>query len=325
MSKTILSIKNLSTHFVLQKKSLFNTKETVVKAVENFSIDLRKGEILGLVGESGCGKSTLGKTLMNLVHSKYGTAEIDGIDILKLNKKSLKKNRFRLQMIFQDPYASLDPRLTVFETLKEPLLYHGMETKETIAKAVITLMNDIELGSEFLGRYPHELSGGQRQRVAIARALSLKPEIIIADEPVSALDVSIQSQILNLLLSLQKRYNLSMIFISHDLSVVRHITNRTAVMYLGEIVELSDSKELFTKPKHPYTKALLSALPEADPIKESAKEKVILKGDPPSPVSPPQGCSFHPRCSEAMSCCSMNVPEKQINDNSIIKCHLFSS
>lgn len=323
MDKPLLNIENLSTHFILRKKNLFNKEEQIIKAVSNLSIDLYKGEILGLVGESGCGKSTLGRTLMGLVKHAKGSVLIDSKSLFSENGTITKKNRFKLQMIFQDPYASLDPRLTVYETLKEPLIYHKIESKQTIGKVVIDLIKKVELGNEFLGRYPHELSGGQRQRVAIARAISLNPDIIIADEPVSALDVSIQSQILNLLLDLQKKLNLTMIFISHDLSVVRHIANRTAVMYLGKIVELSDSKELFSKAKHPYTKALLSALPEADPLLEENKEKMILNGEPPSPAFPPSGCPFHTRCLEAFDKCSTFIPEEKTIGNCRIRCHLY--
>lgn len=324
MNKALLKISNLSTHYILEKKSLFIKKERVIKAVDNLSIELKKGEILGLVGESGCGKSTLGRTLMGLVKPTNGNVTINSENIFLNNGTIKKQNRFKLQMIFQDPYASLDPRLTVYETLKEPLIYHKIDTKESINKTVIKLMQDVELSNEFLGRYPHELSGGQRQRVAIARALSLKPEIIIADEPVSALDVSIQSQILNLLLNLQEKFNITMIFISHDLSVIRHIANRTAVMYLGKIVELSESKKLFKNPKHPYTKALLSALPEADPIMERNKKRIILNGEPPSPASPPQGCTFHPRCSSVLNICKEVIPNDNIVDNCNVKCHLFN-
>lgn len=318
MSKAILEIDNLSTHFVLQKKSLFNRNKLIVKAVKNLSVSLMKGEILGLVGESGCGKSTLGRTLLGLVKPVQGNIKFNS----EKENHNNKVKTFHIQMIFQDPYASLDPRLTVYDTLKEPLLYHKIESKDTIAKTVINLMKKVELSEEFLGRYPHELSGGQRQRVAIARALSLNPDIIVADEPVSALDVSIQSQILNLLLKLQKEFDLSIIFISHDLSVVRHIANRTAVMYLGEIVEIAKSEKLFSDPKHPYTKALLSALPEADPLIEKNKKRILLKGEPPSPASPPSGCPFHPRCSEAIDKCCSEQPAVTEIEGSQVKCHL---
>lgn len=324
MSEIFLKIKQLSTHFTLQKKGLINKKELKVKAVDELSVNLFKGEILGLVGESGCGKSTFGKTLIGLVKPNHGIVLFNKEPLFSPNGHFKKKNRFKIQMIFQDPYASLDPRLTVYDTLKEPLIYHKLGTRDTIGKKIIELMEKVELSTDFLGRYPHELSGGQRQRVAIARALSLNPEIIIADEPVSALDVSIQSQILNLLLNLQKELNLTMIFISHDLSVVRHIANRTAVMYLGKIVELSDSKNLFFNPKHPYTEALLSALPEADPISEENKERIILKGEPPSPVSPPSGCPFHPRCHKALEKCKTVIPIDIQSDSSVVKCHLFN-
>lgn len=321
--ETILEIKNLSTHFTLQKKNIFNKKELTIKAVNNITLNLYKGEILGLVGESGCGKSTLGRTLMGLITPINGTVKIDSANLYSNKSFILPNNRFKIQMIFQDPYASLDPRMTIYETLKEPLIFHKIETRDTIDKAVINLMNNVEMGTEFLGRYPHELSGGQRQRIAIARALSLEPDIIIADEPVSALDVSIQSQILNLLLQLQKQFNLTIIFISHDLSVVRHISNRTAVMYLGKIVELSQSDSLFSSPYHPYSKALLSALPEANPIKEANKQRIILKGELPSPSSPPSGCPFHPRCNEAIDKCKTIVPDNTRIDNTEVRCHLY--
>lgn len=320
---TILEVKQLSTHFTLQKKNIFNKKKLSIKAVDDVSLNLFKGEILGLVGESGCGKSTFGRTLIGLVKPVNGFVKIDSKNLYSKDGAVSKNNRFRIQMIFQDPYASLDPRMTVYETLKEPLIFHKIENRNTIDKTVIDLMSSVEMSSEFLGRYPHELSGGQRQRIAIARALSLKPDIIIADEPVSALDVSIQSQILNLLLNLQKQLNLTIIFISHDLSVVRHISNRTAVMYLGKIVELSESDKLFSTPYHPYTKALLSSLPEADPIKEANKERIILKGELPSPSSPPAGCPFHPRCNEAIGKCKKDLPKKVIVDKTEIRCHLY--
>lgn len=303
-NNTFLEIHNLKTHFPIYKGILFRKIAATVKAVDGVSFKLKKGKVLGLVGESGCGKSTLGRSIMRLVDITDGDITLDGNHLSKLSGKSLVKVRPQLQMIFQDPFASLNPRMTVSDTLAEPLLCHGLVDKSSLKKEIANLMKEVGLAPRFMKKYPHEFSGGQRQRIAIARALALQPELIIADEPVSALDVSIQSQVLNLLIQLCKKRNLTMIFISHDLSVVHHIADYTAVMYLGKIVEYGLTEKVFVSPKHPYTQALLSAIPLPDPDKERARQRVILEGDPPSPLNPPSGCRFHPRCAYAKKGCA---------------------
>jgi oligopeptide transport system ATP-binding protein len=269
---------------------------------------LRRGEILGLVGESGCGKSTLGRTILQLITPTDGTVILAGKNLAELHGDELRKARADFQMIFQDPYASLNPRMTVFDTLAEAICAHKHVLKNELAARIGQLMEKVGLSPRFLRKYPHEFSGGQRQRIAIARALAVEPKLIIADEPVSALDVSIQAQIINLLAKLSREMQLTLIFISHDLSVVKHISDRIAVMYLGKIVELGPASEVFEKPLHPYTKALVSAVPIPDPEREKKRQRIILAGDPPSPVNPPAGCSFHPRCSYAIPACSQGLP-----------------
>ncbi len=305
-----LEVSDLKTHFPIYKGVFFPKKVASVKAVDGVNLQVKKGEVLGLVGESGCGKSTLGKSIMRLVNVTSGKISVDGTDVASLDESELRKARRKFQMIFQDPYASLDPRMTVFDTLAEPLLCHKIVAKKDVTKRVAELMNTVGLAPRFMRKYPHEFSGGQRQRIAIARALALEPELIIADEPVSALDVSIQSQILNLLVELKEKLNLTVVFISHDLSVIKYISDRVAVMYLGKIVELADTKELFENPIHPYTKALLSAIPLPDPEMEKKRERVLLEGDPPSPIAPPPGCAFAPRCPKKSSKeCETRVPQ----------------
>lgn len=302
-----LDIQNLKTHFPVYEGALFPKLKATVKAVDGVSLKIREGEVLGLVGESGCGKSTLGRSILQLVETTSGAVILDGVDLVKLDKKSLNKKRPSMQMIFQDPYASLDPRMTVYDTLAEPLLVHNIVPKKEITHEIVRLMETVGLAPRFMKKYPHEFSGGQRQRISIARALALRPKLIVADEPVSALDVSIQSQILNLLLDLKKEMNFTMIFISHDLSVVRYISDRVAVMYLGKIVELGPANEVFNRPQHPYTKALLSAIPMPDPKRERTSHRMLLEGDPPSPMHPPRGCTFHPRCPFSTEACTTNV------------------
>lgn len=294
-NKQLLEVKNLKTHFPITKGAFFTKTVATVKAVDGVSLSLKQGEVLGLVGESGCGKSTLGRSIMRLIEPTDGQVTFEGKSFSGLNEKELRQVRPQIQMIFQDPYASLDPRMTVFDTLAEPILTHKIVPKSEINKEVQRLMNLVSLAPRFVHKYPHEFSGGQRQRIAIARALALRPKLIIADEPVSALDVSIQSQILNLLNDLRKELNLTMIFISHDLGVIKYLCDRVAVMYLGKIVELTTTEELFNNPLHAYTKALLSAIPLPDPVKEKKRERIILQGDPPSPLNPPPGCAFSPR------------------------------
>lgn len=308
-SAQILNLKNVRTYFPIYKGSFFPKLAGNIKAVDGVSLELKKGEVLGLVGESGCGKSTLGRTIMKLVRSTSGSIELNGQEIAKKREREIKKLRPQFQMIFQDPYASLNPRMTVFDSLAEPLLAHGLASRSSVTAQVSELMETVGLAPRFMKKYPHEFSGGQRQRIAIARALALKPRLLIADEPVSALDVSIQAQILNLLSQLKKKLDLSMIFISHDLSVIRYISDRVAVMYLGKIVETGTTEEIFKNPQHPYTQALLSAIPLADPDREKARSRMLLDGDPPSPINPPMGCRFHPRCPKAIPACSQAEPE----------------
>jgi len=319
-----LEVENLKTHFPIYEGSFFPKVKAVVKAVDGVSFHVKRGEILGLVGESGCGKSTLGRTVLRLLDITEGRVSLDGRDLAPIKGKELNRYRTQMQMIFQDPYASLDPRMTVYDTLAEPLMVHNIVPKADLTKEVSRLMNTVGLAPRFMKKYPHEFSGGQRQRISIARALALRPKLIVADEPVSALDVSIQSQILNLLLDLRKELDLTMIFISHDLSVVRYISDRLAVMYLGKIVETGDSKEVFENPQHPYTKALLSAIPQPDPKRERDSKRILLEGDPPSPLNPPTGCSFHPRCAYATAECkttSQNLAPVGKNSQTLAACH----
>ncbi|GAA0371652.1 ABC transporter ATP-binding protein [Bacillus horti] len=297
-------------------------KNLEVKAVDGISFSVYKGETFGLVGESGCGKSTAGRTILKLNDPTAGGILFEGEDISKLGYGDMRKLRRKLQMVFQDPYASLNPKKTIRQILTEPLRVHNLFTpKERIQKA-IEILEIVGLSEYHLNRYPHEFSGGQRQRIGIARAVILQPELIIADEPVSALDVSIQSQVINLLLKLQKEFQLTYIFISHDLGVIEHITDRVAVMYLGKVVELATTEEIFSDPKHPYTKALLSSVPISHP--DEQKERIILSGDVPSAVKPPQGCSFHPRCPDCMEICKTKEPVTvQLSPTQSVSCHLY--
>lgn len=301
-----LELKQLKVYFKVSGKGWNHSR--VVHAVDGVDLFLKKGEILGLVGESGCGKSTLGKAVLRLLPITSGQIFLNGMNISEASAKTLVPLRPNFQMIFQDPYASLDPRMTVFETLAEPLLFHKRATSKSVGEHVFRLMGEVGLAARFAHKYPHEFSGGQRQRLAIARALALDPALIIADEPVSALDVSIQSQILNLLLSLTHKRELSLVFISHDLSVVKYIANRVAVMYLGRIIELGNTAEIFKKPLHPYTQALLSAVPKPDPDQEKKRVPILLEGDPPSAILLPSGCRFRTRCRYAFDRCSKEDP-----------------
>ena len=296
MSDASLQIDNLKTPFPVEKGILFRKVTGTVKAVDGVSLRLAKGEVLGLVGESGCGKSTLGRTVLQLIKPTDGTVTLGNQTLTDLDGKELRTARADFQMIFQDPYASLNPRMTVYSMLAEAIQAHRDVPKAELAGAVGALMEKVGLAARFMRKYPHEFSGGQRQRIAIARALAVEPKLIIADEPVSALDVSIQAQILNLLSDLTREMELTMIFLSHDLSVVKHISDRIAVMYLGRIVEIGPATEVFEQPQHPYTKALCSAVPMPDPDSERTRKRILLPGDPPSPLNPPGGCTFHPRC-----------------------------
>jgi len=308
MPETFLEIKDLKAHFPVERGIVFRRQIGTVKAVDGVSLSLRQGEILGLVGESGCGKSTLGRTVLQLIPPTEGVVVLAGKNLTQLKGPELRRARADFQMIFQDPYASLNPRMTVFDTLAEAIQVHKKVPRGELARRVSELMEKVGLSPRFLKKYPHEFSGGQRQRIAIARALAVEPKLIVADEPVSALDVSIQAQIINLLAQLSREMHLTLIFISHDLSVVKHISDRIAVMYLGKIVELGPAAKVFERPLHPYSKALVSAVPIPDPVREKKRERVILTGDPPSPMNPPSGCPFHPRCSYAIADCARIVP-----------------
>ncbi|HWD19175.1 MAG TPA: oligopeptide/dipeptide ABC transporter ATP-binding protein [Verrucomicrobiae bacterium] len=303
-----LEIQNLKTHFPVERGFLFKRRLGMVKAVDGISLTLRKGEILGLVGESGCGKSTLGRSLLQLVRPTAGAVILEGERLTDLRGARLRRARASFQMVFQDPYASLNPRMTVFDALAEAMQAHRKIPRGELAGHVAALLEKVGLSARAQRKYPHEFSGGQRQRIAIARALAVEPKLIIADEPVSALDVSIQAQIINLLAALSREMGLTLIFISHDLSVVKHISDRIAVMYLGKIVELGPAERVFHAPLHPYSKALLSAIPIPDPRQEAARARVLLPGDPPSPMNPPAGCAFHPRCRYAVERCREIVP-----------------
>jgi oligopeptide transport system ATP-binding protein len=321
-ARNFLRVKGLKTHFPIMEGAFFPTIKGTVKAVDGVDLDIAEGEVVGLVGESGCGKSTLGKSIMRLVQTTEGSIELLGVDLASLDAASLKKKRPLFQMIFQDPYASLDPRMTVFDILAEPLIVHKIVPQEELTKEISRLMEVVGLAPRFMKKYPHEFSGGQRQRISIARALALRPKFIIADEPVSALDVSIQSQILNLLMDLKKQFNLTLLFISHDLSVIRYLSDRVAVMYLGKIVELGKSSDIFENPQHPYTKALLSAIPSPDPIKEKKRQRILLDGDPPSPMKPPSGCAFHPRCRYANDSCKKEIQTLKLQSSGVMAaCH----
>jgi oligopeptide transport system ATP-binding protein len=303
-----LELRNLRTHFPIYRGLVIRRKIASVKAVDGISLSLKKGEILGLVGESGCGKSSLARTVMQLVRRTDGEVRLEGRSMADLTSREIRKSRVNFQMIFQDPYASLNPRMTVFDTLAEALQTRTKLRGKPLVQKIGELMRQVGLPPKQMMRYPHEFSGGQRQRIAIARALAPQPKLIIADEPVSALDVSIQSQILNLILKLCREMELTLIFISHDISVVKYISDRIAVMYLGKLVEVGSAVDVVERPLHPYTRALVSAVPIPDPVRERQRQRIILQGDPPSPIKPPAGCSFHPRCPFAVEKCAIEVP-----------------
>ncbi|QOR65213.1 ATP-binding cassette domain-containing protein [Cytobacillus suaedae] len=315
VEKPLVQIKKL--------KKYFNSGGVPLKAVDNLSLDILQGETVGLVGESGCGKSTAGKTIIRLLEATEGEVYFKGKNIFTLSMKEVKKLRKEVQIIFQDPYASLNPRMRIEDIIAEPLDIHGILRGKKRKERVIELLKLVGLNPEHANRYPHEFSGGQRQRIGIARALALNPKFIVCDEPISALDVSIQAQVVNLLKDLQQRLGLTYLFIAHDLSMVKYISDRVLVMYLGNMVELADSDDLYREPLHPYTKALLSAVPVPDPSKQS--DRIILEGDVPSPMNPPSGCVFRTRCQHAMDICAREIPQwKEIKPRHYTACHLYN-
>lgn len=322
----IFEINNLQTYFPIYEGFLLKKKVADVKAVDNVSFSVKKGETLGIVGESGCGKTTLGKSIMMLQKPTGGEAKFnmngEMKDIRKFNKEELFKFKKQVQMVFQDPYSSLNPMKTIYDAFDEPLKAHGYTSKEEREQIMVDRLKTVNLQSEYIYRYPHEFSGGQRQRICIARALCVEPEVVVLDEPVSALDVSIQAQVLNLMQDIQKKFNLTYVFIAHDLSVVEYISDRIVVMYLGNIVEISKAEGLYKNPLHPYTQALLSAIPI--PVVGADKNRIILEGDVPSPINKPSGCPFHTRCMKAMDICKTEVPKiTDIDSEHKVACHLY--
>ncbi|MFD7521219.1 ABC transporter ATP-binding protein [Paenibacillus chitinolyticus] len=315
--QTILSIRNMKKHFDLGQGK-------ILKAVDNFSIDIKRGETFGLVGESGCGKSTAGRTIIRLYEATDGEVIFNGENVHKLSGRKMREFHRNMQMVFQDPYASLNPRMTVGNIIAEGLDIHGVASGSKRRERVVELLDAVGLNAEHAGRFPHEFSGGQRQRIGIARALAIEPQFIIADEPISALDVSVQAQVVNLFKKLQKDRGLTYLFIAHDLAMVKHISDRIGVMYLGNLVEVTTSKELYAKPLHPYTESLLSAIPIPDPEIERKRERIILKGEVPSPLNPPSGCPFRTRCPKAMDQCAVTMPPmKEVEPGHFVSCHLY--
>ena len=320
----LLDVRGLQMHFPVSKGVIFQSRVGDIKAVDGVSFQIMRGETLGLVGESGCGKTTIGRCILQLLKPTGGEVRFRGEDLTQLSGKEMRPLRKELQVIFQDPYGSLNPRMTVGAIVEEPLIIHKIGDRNERRNRVQELFEVVGLNPNMMDRYPYEFSGGQRQRIGIARALAVNPTFIVCDEPVSALDVSIQAQVINLLRSLQERFDLTYLFIAHDLSVVRHISDRVAVMYLGKIVEITGRDELYRDPKHPYTRALLSAVPIPDPVVEASRERIILTGDVPSPIDPPKGCSFHPRCPFAMDVCREITPVlKQTTQGHSVACHLY--
>jgi oligopeptide transport system ATP-binding protein len=322
--ETLLSVRNLKMHFPITQGIILQRQVGSVKAVDDVSFDIKEGETLGLVGESGCGKSTTGRAILQLYKPTAGEVIYQGRDLVKLGGGEMRRMRRQVQMIFQDPYASLNPRMTVGSIIGEPLEIHNLAKGRAKTERVQELLRTVGLNPYFANRYPHEFSGGQRQRIGIARALAVDPKFIVCDEPISALDVSIQAQIINLLEELQERLNLTYLFIAHDLAVVRHISDRVAVMYVGKIVEVTDRNTIFDDPLHPYTRALLSAIPIPDPVLEKRRTRMILVGDVPSPVNPPTGCRFNPRCPYAEDNCRTDEPPlAEVRPGQFVACHYW--
>jgi oligopeptide transport system ATP-binding protein len=322
--QTLLSVKNLKMHFPITQGIILQRQVGSVKAVDDVSFDITQGETLGLVGESGCGKSTTGRAILQLYKPTAGSVEFNGRNLVTLKGGEMRRMRRELQMIFQDPYASLNPRMTVGSIIGEPLEIHNLAKGRAKTERVQDLLRTVGLNPYFANRYPHEFSGGQRQRIGIARALAVEPKFIVCDEPISALDVSIQAQIINLLEELQEKLGLTYLFIAHDLAVVRHISDRVAVMYVGKIVEVTDRTEIFESPLHPYTRALLSAIPIPDPVLEKRRTRLILVGDVPSPVNPPTGCRFNPRCPYAEDNCKTDEPPlNEVRPRHFVACHYW--
>ncbi len=322
MTEPILRITDVVKHFPVRRGIIFKREIGRVQAVDGVSIDVRKGETVGIVGESGCGKSTLARCIARLHDVTSGTIEFMGRDITNLTRNEMRPIRRDMQMVFQDPYASLNPRLRVGQIIGEPLVIHGRGTEAEIKARVQDLLDRVGLNPEHYNRFPHEFSGGQRQRIGIARALALEPKLIVCDEPVSALDVSVQAQILNLLTDLQRDFDLTYVFIAHDLDVVRHVSDRVYVMYLGKIVEAGTGAEIYGHPRHPYAASLLSAVPVPDPVLARSKQRIVLQGDVPSPLNPPSGCRFHPRCPRAQVLCSSDEPQAtSFGGEHLASCH----
>ncbi len=321
-NQVLLHVDKMVKHFPILS-GVFQRQVGVVHAVDGISFDIRRGETFGLVGESGCGKSTAGRTILQLYRPTSGKVFFEDIDLVAMKGEELRRMRQRMQMIFQDPYASLNPRMTIREIVAEPLIVHNIAKTQEINDKVDVLLDTVRLNPGFASRYPHEFSGGQRQRIGVARALALEPDFIVCDEPISALDVSIQAQVINLLEDLQSTLGLTYLFIAHDLSMVRHISDRVGVMYLGILVETATRDELYHHPLHPYTKALLSAVPVPDPLVEEQRKRIILEGDVPSPVNPPSGCRFRTRCPIAEKICAEQTPEwREVAPDHWVACHM---